>query len=239
MSFEFSLPSFHPEQASLRQVHSYLYQTVQQLNWAMKHLEGSRDTGEVSVQVPAGRGSTPATVSGTDAKQLRDLIVKSAEVADAMYMSLGNRMQGRFVAQSEFGTFTRETELKLEASDRSIEQNYSDIQQISGTLDLMREGIAQTNAYIRTGLVDTDGEGLPVYGLEIGQANLVNGQEVFSKYARFSSSRLSFYDQNDTEVAYISDYRLYITNVQITGTLTVGEYEIDTTDGLAFRWTGG
>jgi hypothetical protein len=59
---------------------------------------------------------------------------------------------------------------------------------------------------------------------------------VFSKYARFVADKLSFYDKNDTEVAYISDYKLYITNAQITGTLNLGRYELDPTDGLAFKW---
>ena len=78
---------------------------------------------------------------------------------------------------------------------------------------------------------------IPVYGLEIGQTSEIDGVEVFDKFARFTSDRLSFYDKNDTEVAYISDYKLYITYAEI-GTLKLGAYIIDTTNGLAIKWVG-
>jgi hypothetical protein len=64
----------------------------------------------------------------------------------------------------------------------------------------------------------------------------VDGVEIFRKYARFVSNRLSFFDQNDAEVAYISDYKLYITSAQVLTGLTIGRYTIDTSDGLAFKW---
>jgi hypothetical protein len=77
-----------------------------------------------------------------------------------------------------------------------------------------------------------------VYGLEIGQRNKIDGEEVFNKYARFTSDRLSFYDQNDTEIAYISDYKLHINHAEVLGTLKIGGYLIDTTKGLTFKWVG-
>jgi hypothetical protein len=65
--------------------------------------------------------------------------------------------------------------------------------------------------------------------------------EVFNKYARFSSDRLSFYDENDSEVAYISDYKLYIRNVEITSNFKIGGF-IDTVlsdGGIVTKWVGG
>ena len=74
--------------------------------------------------------------------------------------------------------------------------------------------------------------------MEVGQTTEVNGEELFNKFARFTSSRLSFYDANGSEVAYISDYKLYITNAQILGNLYLGSYILDTTNGIAFIWNG-
>ena len=74
--------------------------------------------------------------------------------------------------------------------------------------------------------------------MEVGQSNEVNGENVFDKFSRFTADRLSFYDRNDVEVAYVGDYKLYITNAEITGNLKLGGYLIDTTDGLAFKWIG-
>ena len=68
----------------------------------------------------------------------------------------------------------------------------------------------------------------------------MNGQAVFSKFARFSADRLSFYDRNNTEVAYISDYTLYITNAEITGNLYIlKRFRLFYGNGLAFQWIGG
>ena len=108
------------------------------------------------------------------------------------------------------------------------------------TVERLQMMMVHTNAYVRTGLLYEDDNGIPVYGLEIGQTNDVNGENVFSKFARFSADRLSFYDRNDTEVAYISDYKLYITNAEITGALSLaGKFKVFYDHGLAFQWIGG
>ena len=284
MSFDFKLPSFQVETPGERRMYAYLYQTVQQLNWAMKYIQTAESSGNGYVPVK----QVTATGAVSDSKspletfaEIKALIIKSADIVNAYYDAIHAKLEGLYVAQSEFGEYVEKTDLELEANAKGITQNYSNIQGVStnlgslsdrvsgvqtelgsvqgdvsgvksdvtgvkGNLETIRQNvndvqavIAETNAYIKTGAIDTDEYGIPVYGLEIGQTNEVNGKETFNKYARFSSSRLSFYDQNDTEVAYISDYKLYITNVHITGTLTIGEYEIDTSDGLAFRWLGG
>jgi len=241
-------------------MYAYLYQTVQQLNWALKHIQTAQGSGLPAGYGPSGSGGGSMGSSGGNLQELKSLIIKSADVANSLYAAISKRLQGAYVAQSEFGSYAEATDLILEANSKGVSQNYAHLQQIGGNLDtlqlemqearggmevlqeemtVLHAQISSTNAYIRTGIIGEDGNGIPVYGLEIGQTNEVGGQEVFNKYARFSSSRLSFYDRNDTEVAYISDYKLYITNVHVTGTLTVGSYEVETADGLAFRWIGG
>jgi len=72
------------------------------------------------------------------------------------------------------------------------------------------------------------------------QRNEIYGEEVFNKYARFSSEKLSFYDRNDNEVAYISDKKLYIMDVEVTGSLSIGGF-IDTAladGGVVTKWVG-
>lgn len=230
MNFELKLPNFQVETPSERRMYAYLYQTVQQLNWAMKHLDGGEAAAVYEAGLPASGQEKPQAVGS-----LKDLILKTADVVEAVTMQVTGQLKGRYVAKSEFGTFQEDTRLTIEATDKRITQNYENIQLITAQVDSLTE----TNAYIRTGLIGEDEEGLPVYGLEIGQTGQVDGEAVFHKFARFSSSRLSFFDRNDTEIAYISDYKLYITNAHITGSLTLGDFELDTTDGLAFRWMGG
>lgn len=119
----------------------------------------------------------------------------------------------------------------------------SDVDKRTNALD---EAIKATNTVIatvigtiKTGELYKDAMGLPVFGLEIGQVNKVNGVETFNKYARFISNRLSFYDEQGYEVAYVSDSKLYITEAEVKGNLKIRGYLIDTSNGMAFKWVGG
>ena len=56
--------------------------------------------------------------------------------------------------------------------------------------------------------------------------------------AVFTARRLGFW-QDDTEIAYLSDNRLYITDITVLSGLNVGKWRMDSTSGLAFQWMGG
>lgn len=286
MSFEFNLPNFRVETPSERRMYAYLYQTVQQLNWAMGQIGREEETSDsVMVTGAAAKGNGAQISPAATFQSIKGLIIKSADIVNAYCDTIRTELQGQYVAKSEFGSYREETSQTIAANSQEMKQQFQNVQVLCQNLDedvgemadrmegaetslgslqetvqavtegqdslqssvaamestvtVLKTSLLETNAYIRTGILYYSEDGTPVYGLEIGQTNAVDGTETFHKFARFSSSRLSFYDRNDTEVAYISDYKLYITNVHITGKLTIGEYEIDTTDGLAFRWTGG
>jgi hypothetical protein len=110
----------------------------------------------------------------------------------------------------------------------------------------------EVNAHIKSGILYYAGEGgtessveipngTPVYGLEVGQRVVSNGVKTFNKYARFTANKLSFYDQNDNEVAYISDYKLYISSVEITGSFKQGGFVDKTLEdkSVVTKWIGG
>lgn len=101
------------------------------------------------------------------------------------------------------------------------------------------EAILTVDAYTRSGELYINEEGLPVYGFEVGQTNTVNGVETFRKFARFTAERLSFYDQNNDEVAYISDYKLFITSVEILYNLIGGGFILDFSRGFTLKFAGG
>ena len=65
--------------------------------------------------------------------------------------------------------------------------------------------------------------------------------EVFNKYARFISEKLSFYDSNGTEVAYISDKKLFIKMAEITVSLKIGGLmDLVMANGdVVTKWVGG
>ena len=220
------------EAQQLAGVKNYLYQLAEQLNIALRSIETSSNGGNaVSVA-----NKTAAKVSKEDEAQasfndVKGLIIKSAEIVDAYYETISKKLEGVYVAESETGKYKEETAALIEADSKRIEQNYSDIQTIFSDIEGIETSIIEVKAHIYSGLLDYDQDGAPIYGLEVGQRNVINGEEVFNKYARFTSDRLSFYDNADNEVAYISDERLVITQVIVKGYFAQGELEKVTEDG--------
>lgn len=195
----------------LNQLQRYLYALVEQLNW---ELGTSSSSAPQTVALPK---PAPAETFSS----IKSLIIKSADIVQAYSDKITQTLEGKYVAQSEFGTFTEETAQTLEQTSREVEQLFSNLQRIESTL-------IGVNAYLRSGLLYYDDSGVPIYGLEVGQQTQVDGQTVFNKYARFTAGKLSFYDANDNEVAYISDYKLHITNVEVGGTYRQGHFQDST-----------
>ena len=223
----------------LIQTRSYLYQLSKQLQWAFETIETGGGSGGTATQKNGTGKSSAQKETANTFNQIKSLIIKSADIVNAYYEKINARLEGVYVAQSDFGTFSEQTSQDIKATSTALEQVFSDLQEIFDTVEGIEEQTLQTSAYIKSGLLYYGDDGNPVYGLEVGQTNTVDGESVFDKFARFTADRLSFYDRNDTEVAYISDYKLYITHAQITGSLTVGSYKLDTANGLAFKWIGG
>lgn len=228
------------EKEQLLQIKGYLHQLVSQLQWA---LNSTVTPGQNAVLVSSSNSSQqvlPQVEKDAVAKfaEIKPLIIKSAEIVEAYYEEINERLVGMYVAESDFGRYSEETELTLSKTSTNIEQAYSNIQKIVTDIENLNITLAEVNAHIKSGLIDEDKNGLPIYGIEVRQRNIVDGNEVFNKFARFTADRLSFYDKNGVEVAYISDYKLYITHAEVTGTLKLGGYRVDTTSGLAFKWVG-
>ena len=227
------------DREKLLQMQSYLYQMAQQLQWAFDTIEtgGGASSSTQTSQTVAGRKNKSPAETFAD---IKSLIIKSADIVDAYYVQISKKLEGIYVAQSDFGIYTEQTSQEIQENSTNITQIFTDIRELSGTVEQLYDSNITTNAYLKSGLLEEKESGAPVYGLEIGQTNSVDGENVFDKFARFTADRLSFYDGNDVEVAYISDYKLYITNAEITGSLYLtGKFRIYYNNGLAFQWTGG
>lgn len=224
----------------LQQMQSYLYRMAQQLQWAFDTLEiGSNAVSQT--QILPSQNAKKAANQDTTFAGLKDLIIKSADIVNAYYVQISKRLEGKYVAQSDFGTYTEQTSQEIQENNTNINQLFSNVRTLSDTVDEMYNSTLSTNAYIKTGLLAEKEDGTPIYGLEVGQTNSVDGVQFFDKFARFTADRLSFYDRNDIEVAYISDYHLHITNASISGTLTLmDQFEISCDSAsVDFNWMGG
>ena len=234
----------------IQQLKGFLYNLVEQLNLqeggsSSPSLAGTslaREGGKAGIVVPA---ATPMSTFN----QVKDLIIKSADIINAYDAEINRRLEGKYVAESDFGTYKAETSQTIKENSVSIERAFSDLQEISGEL----EQIIATNAYVRQGLLFTVGEetleaelgqtipeGTGIYGVEVGQTTQVDGIEVFNKFARFTAYGMTLYDNNGNLSAYITDRRLYIPDAVIKNSLTRGGFmETILADGSSVeRWVG-
>ena len=226
------------EQGQLLQVKSYLHQLVQELNWALTSIESGNSTNAVAKQASSVGVSKQEMTTAYN--ELRSLIIKSAETVEGYSEAAEERYKSLYVAQSDFGTYTEAAEQTIIKNSKAIESFYENMQEIITDLDTLEHSLIEVNANIKSGLLFYDDSGVPVYGVEVGQRTEIDGVEVFDKFARFTSDRLSFFDQNDNEVAYISDRKLFIDNAEIKYTSKMGGF-MDTVqlDGsIVTKWVG-
>ena len=244
-------------EGQVAQMQSYMHQLVQQLNWALSSVNSAAQGDTSNIVLNGGKNGGKTELSPKEAEDtfnsIKSLIIKSADIVKAYEDTMKETFNGSYVAQSDFGDLVRDTKLTIETDSRSISEFYSNTQEITNRIDSDVALIKDINAYIRRGELE---EG--VIGIEIGQTTTYdkkdeNGNTVtdedgnpvkaskFERCARFTASRLSFFDSNDFEVAYIGQENgvgcLYIVGrAAFLGDIQMGKYTVDTSDGLAFGW---
>lgn len=231
MQLELRLPNLTARDlpGQIKQLHSYLRATVTQLNLCLGQLETPAPQAPVQPDVAAAEQFS----------NLKGLIIKSADIVTAYYETIDQLLAtgGRYVAQSDFGTYTQEVSQQLSAAVSSLAQNISRTESIGTQLRTQE-------SYLRYGLVGTtlDADAAQTApGIEIGDFLTQPGStDVKSRFARFTPYGLELFGQDkNTPIAYISGDRLHITNARITGQLQLGGYQLSTESGLAFHFTGG
>ena len=228
------------EREQLAYMKSYLHQLVDQLQIALNNIGSSTTSVVTSAQKPAAPSVIERTDPAVTFNSIKSLIIKSADIVNSYYDQINTRLNGVYVAESDFGTYAEQTSQEIEQTSTKTDQLFENIQVIETEVENLAYALIETNAYIRSGLLYTGDNGVPMYGLEIGQKVVIEDEEVFRKFARFTADRLSFYDQNGSEVAYISDYKLYIRNVEITSSYKIGGL-VDTvmsTGDVVTKWVG-
>lgn len=231
MGFNIRIPNITASdpQEQIRQVHSYLFQVVEQLNWALNTLESPKDNQNI-VKFEQNEDISPQIAEDTF-NSIKALIIKSADIVKAYEETIMSEFNGRYFADSDFGTFLEETSRSIEENSKGVKEVYTNVQTIKGKIE---EDTLTTNAYIKRGLLGYDESGKAIYGVEVGETN---EDGAFLKYARFKSDRLSFFDASGGEVAYIGNGCLFILGTsRFIGDVFFGKYKADTSDGLAFTW---
>ena len=192
-------------QEQLGQLQRYLTALAQQLQFAFDAVQGG------SPEIMTAAAPQPQVQQRQETlRQLKALILKSAQVTQVLEQQVSKRLEGKYVAVSQFGTYCQETSQTLEANSRELRQTFQNVQQLESTVAGLGSAVREVNASIRTGEI-ADG----IYGVEIGQQEREDGIIRFRRYARLTAEKLSFYDSNEIEVAYVSNRRLYVTAAEI------------------------
>lgn len=219
----------------LRQLKGYLYQLVQQLNNTPTQ---AVTMGAAAMAKPAATAQKQKDPAQTFA-DIKGLIIKSADIVNAYCDKLEKKLSGVYVAQSEFGDYVRKTENALIATAEYTQQCFTHLEQIITDAQTREQ---ETKAYIRTGLLYYAGAedplpvGMPVYGVEVGQEK--DGE--FCRFGRFTAYGMTFYDEEGTPAALITQGKLKIPHAAVEGSLTLGGFrdEVLPDGSLVTRWQG-
>ena len=239
------------DRGKLEQIRSYLYQFAQDLNWALSNIDNEAAGVTKKVEATTEQKNAVEQAQATFS-EVKSLIIKSADIVNAYYDEINRRLEGVYVAESDFGTYKRETALEMSATSDDIKLLFgnqqtiqSDVDGINGVLQSNEEGttILGSDAWCKIGVLDYEKSGFPIYGMEIGQTNTKGTETALTKFAQYRSDGVHLYDQKGIEVATIINHKLKITNAEminatITGGMTMGGYDIITSNGLAFKWRG-
>ena len=225
--------------AKISALQSYMYQLVEQLNFVLSTVEEAEE-GELQNVVINGENGTKKEISQATFDELKSLIIDSADIVNAYYEKITQKFNSIYLSGSDFGKYAEQVEQSITYSSSGIAQMFDNYQLLQSEIGAIRSQLVDTNAWINSGLLESKEDGTPIYGVEVGQKTVnESGEEMFNKFARFTSEGVYFYTPNmSVPVAYMTDTKLYITNAQVTGSLNLGEYIMDTSFGLSFIWIG-
>lgn len=248
-----SPPRFTGEpEAQLGQMHTWLFQMVEQLNVAMSVVQAQES---VTVQQEHGGSGDDSNVLTTEdlnqqRDQLKSLIIKTAEIVRVEMQREIKRLESSYLALSDFGEYREEISREIEDTASGTVESYAASigleSYIKDSADL-KEWQAETNGYIRKGFIYRNEADVPVLGIAIGQnittkAVTTDGLEQLEvsnqNMGFFTSEGLEFY-VNGLRVAFFRNDGMEVNNATITGRLRIGNWEISHSNGLEIKWIGG
>lgn len=239
---ELRLPNFTGQTVEelLPQIKSYLYSTVEQLNWALSTVEKNYASIKKESEIAVKNQSSPEKAEETFS-QLKDLIIKSSDIVSAYKEELERSYDQKYVAQSDVGTYIKEgTTAILEGPD-GISVRLRNTEKLAAE---NKETIRKNDGYIQVGKVGEDENG-DVIGILIK-----DGTENGAVFARYTAEGSTLYNEAGRETLKIADGKTKLTgrvsiedaegraaSLSFKGNGLTG-YILDPSDGLGLYWGG-
>ena len=228
-----------------QQIHSYLYRLVEALNLANDAIN-EHSIRQITETISKSGGNMP---SGDTLEQTKALINATAKDLNNAFLGLSGNVEQ---LQSNFGQYESSIEQRIEETASGIITNYG-FQSAITNLQEQAVGFSeyriQTEGFIKQGFVTTSDDGVPIVGIAIGQGLtsqkvVIDGNEyeqldASQSCAFYTADKVSF-RVNGQEVAYVSNRKLYIGDVEITGDVVLGgNWFISSVGGaLNLKWIG-
>ena len=156
--FDFRLPNITgaTPQEQMAQMQNYMRQFVEQLQWALSNIESSQGNVVQATPQKEEPSRTPAVPfdAASAFAALKPLIIKSADIVNAHYEQIRTRMEGAYVAVSDFGVFQEQTSQDILSNSTEIEQSFTNIQEVRTGLGSNIEALTDTIDTIDTDLQD-------------------------------------------------------------------------------------
>lgn len=226
------------EREMLLQIRSYLYQMSEQLQNAFVALQGGAGGGNYFAM--AGRSTSSKNGSESKEKspqqsfnELKALIINSADIVNAYSDKIDKILNGKYFADSDFGTFVAQTSLAISANSEGILLQQSTIEEILSTVDGFEDFKSSFEGYVKVGKFEDEGD--DAMGVEVGQSN----DAETTMRSRFTAQRLVFLGADGKELGYFKGNFLYLSgSMQIDGDLRMRKYTIDNSYGLSVKYNG-
>lgn len=232
------------ERAQLQQLYRYLFKLSEQLNTS---LEATDRQYRMAIKTRSGsENSDDVFTPELDAKyrELRSLIIKTADIVNQKMDRVVTQLNSEFQAISnEWGTFEQNIERTIiDTAENTIEQfDYSE--HIYGIDKTVMDGVTYYGitslGYIKRGIIGFDDQNFPIYGIAVGtelkeKTVIKDGKEyqqidTSQRIATYTSDRITFW-ANGVELAYFSGDKLFVTRVEVTDGITIGDMHIDVND---------
>lgn len=228
-------------EGQIKQLKEYLFQLTDKLNYAIKAADAEEKKYERS-SLSVSKNNSETKSEEDKAKDtflsVKNLIIKSADIVNAYYDIIEEKLSGEYVAQSDFGTYKEKTDALVIKTSENETKYYDSVQEIRDEFGNLSE-LRKDGFYMRTGwLYDDETTGGRIGGIELGQVSS-DGTETDTSFARFTTKALNFYGEDGkTLLGSFSQYKLKIMELKVEGNVELRGYKIDTSDGIAFDWVG-
>ena len=219
----------------LQQLQSYLYSTIEQLNWAFSVVEKEYDSVKQDVETVVADYKTPEKAEKTFS-EIKDLIIKSADIVESYREEMKRDYDERYVAQSDIGTYVKEGTTAIIEGPEGIGVRLQSVEKLTNE---NKEAIAKNEGYIQIGKIGENADG------DIIGVLIKDGAKDGSVFARYTADGTILYNEAAKETIKISDGRTKLTGrVEIKNaperqaSLGVGGYVLDPTYGIGLYWGG-